>query len=212
MTTAQRTPPPLALTLAAVTRSRLGLESDEVELARAFVPAVAAMDEADRAYRRAIETTLPPDASAAMLSAMASFRARAHEVRENARREIGELYRKFGRDYGWFDPLDVYLPPTTGLSHADGTRVATMSDAARTEVAALRARVNETVTKRLEPAQLEALVAAKRRRADAFAEALVRALHAALEPNAAVVPHAAVSPAHVDKTADQLARLADGWY
>lgn len=205
MTFAQRTPP-LALTLAAVTRSRLALEAGEPELARAFVPAVAAMDEADRAYRRAIETTLPADASAAMLSAMASFRARAHEIRENARRQIGELYRKFGRDYGWFDPLDVYLPPTTGLSHADGTRVATMSDAARTEAGALRARVNETVTKRLEPAQLEALVAAKRRRADAFAEALTSALRAA------IAPHAAVSADHIGKTADELTRLADGWY
>ena len=102
------------------------------------------MDEADRAYRTAIEATLSPDASAAMLSAMASFRARAHDVRENARREIGELYRKYGREYGWFDPLDTYLPPTTGLSHADGTRVATMSDAARSEVDALRARASTT--------------------------------------------------------------------
>jgi len=198
--------PPLALTLAAVASSRLGLEGDEAELGRALVPAVAAFDEADRAYRRAIESTLSPDARAAMLSAMASFRARAHEVRENARHEIGELYRKYGREYGWFDPLDTYLPPTTGLSHADGTRVATMSDAARSEVAALRARVNETVTARLQPAQLEALVAAKRRRRDAFESALKRAV------SAAAVSHAAVSASAVDKTVDQLTRLADGWY
>jgi hypothetical protein len=205
VTLSQRVPP-LALTLAAVASSRLGLEGDEAELGRALVPAVAAMDEADRAYRRAIEATLPPDASAAMLSAMASFRARAHEVRENARREIGELYRKYGREYGWFDPLDVYLPPTTGLSHADGTRVATMSDAARSEVDALRVRVNNAVTIRLQPAQLEALVAAKRSRRDSFERALKRVL------DAAVAPQAVVSAAAVDKTVDQLARLADGWY
>ena len=205
MTLAQRMPP-LALTLAAVASSRLGLDDAQPEFGRAFVPAVAAMDEADRAYRGAIESTLSPDAGSAMLSAMASFRARAHEVRENARHEIGELYRKYGRDYGWFDPLDVYLPPTTGLSHADGTRVATMSDTARSEVAALRARVNETVTARLQPAQLEALVAAKRRRHDAFAKAIASALHAA------VARHPTLPAAAIDKAADQLERLADGWY
>lgn len=206
MSPVQRTPPPLALTLAAVASARLGLEDQEAELARAFVPAVAAMDEADRAYRRAIETTLPPDASAAMLSAMASFRARVHDVRENARREIGELYRKYGREYGWFDPLDVYLPPTTGLSHADGTRVATMSDAARSEVDALRTRVNGTVLKLLRPAELEALIAAKRRRADGFVETLASAVRAA------IAGHSTVPNAAIDKTVDQLTRLADGWY
>ncbi len=204
MTLTHRAPPPLALTLAAVTSARLGLEEREPELARAFVAAVAAMDEADRAYRRAIESTLPASASAAMLSAMASFRAKAHEVRENARREIGELYRKYGRDYGWFDPLDVYLPPTTGLSHADGTRVATMSDTARSEVDTLRARVNDAVISRLQPAQLEALVNAKRARRDAFESALERTLTVAAAPHA---PAAAI-----DKTVDQLTRLADGWY
>ncbi|HEV2738354.1 MAG TPA: hypothetical protein VGU66_07205 [Candidatus Elarobacter sp.] len=206
MSPAQRTPPPLALTLAAVACARLGLDDREAELAGAFVPAVAAMDEADRAYRRAIEATLPPDASAAMLSAMASFRARAHDVRENARREIGELYRKYRREYGWFDPLDVYLPPTTGLSHADGTRVATISDGARSEVDALRKRVNEAVTKRLEPAQLEALVAAKRQRGDAFERAL------ALAPTAPVESNPATRATAFDKAVNHLTRLADGWY
>ncbi len=206
MSPAPGNPPPLALTLAAVASARLGLEEHEPELARAFVSAVAAMDEADRAYRRAIESTLAPDASAAMLSAMATFRARAHEVREHARREIGELYRKYGREYGRFDPLDVYLPPTTGLSHADGTRVATMSDAARSEVAALRARVNETVTTRLEPAQLEALVVAKRRRRVAFEIALRRVLAAT------ATMRATPGESAVDNAVDQLARLADGWY
>ena len=206
MTLAQRTPPPLALTLAAVTSARLGLDDHEAELAGAFVPAVAAMDEADRAYRRTIEATLPPDTSAAMLSAMASFRARAHDVRESARREIGELYRKYGREYGWFDPLDVYLPPTTGLSHADGTRVATMSDAARSDVDTLRARINEVVVKPLRPAEHEALISAKRRRADAFAETLASALRVVTARDS-TVPDSAI-----DKTVDQLTRLANGWY
>lgn len=206
MTRAERTPPPLALTLAAVAASRLGLEDREPDIARAFVPAVAAMDEADRAYRSTIETTLPRDAGAAILSAMASFRARVHEVRENTRRDIGELYRKYGRDYGWFDPLDVYLPPTAGLSHADGTRVATMSDSARSEVDALRARVNDAVIERLEPGQLEALVAAKRRRGDAFERALALALTTQVDSNSATPATA------LDKTVDHLARLAGGWY
>ena len=206
MSLAQRTPPPLALTLAAVTSARLGLEDREAELAWEFVPAVVAMDEADRTYRRAIEATLSADASATMLSAMASFRAKAHAVRENARREIGELYRKCGREYGWFDPIDVYLPPTLGLSHADGTRVATMSDAARSEIDALRTRVNEVVTRRLEPSQLDVLVAAKRRRRDVFESAL----RGALERLVASDPEA--TAAQVEKTADQLTRLADGWY
>ena len=205
MRPAQRTPA-LALTLAAVTSAQLALEEHEAEFAVAFVGAVAAMDDADRAYRATIESTLAPDASAAMLTAMASFRARAHDVRENARREIGELYRKYGRDYGWFDPLDVYLPPTAGLSHADGTRVATMSDAARAEVDALRARVNGVVTGRLAPAELEALVAAKRGRRAAFATALANALRDA------VARHATLPAAAIDKTASELVRLADGWY
>ena len=199
-------PPPLALTLAAVASARLGLDEHEPELARAFVPAVAAMDEADRAYRAAIESTLSPDESAAMLSAMATFRARAHEVRERARREIGELYRKYGREYGRFDPLDVYLPPTPGLSHADGTRVATMSDAARSEVAGLRARVNEAVVARLPAPQLEALIAAKRRRRIAFEIALKRVLAAA------ATMRATPSESAVDKAVDQLTHVADGWY
>ncbi len=202
----QRTPPPLALTLAAVTCSRLGLDGDEPVAAQTFVAAVAAMDAADRAYRSAIEATLPHDAGAALLSAMASFRNRAHEVRENARREIGDLYKKFGRDYGWFDPLDLYLPPTTGLSHADGMRVATMCDAARAEIDALRARVNATVTARLHPAQLEALVAAKRARSAAFEAAIADVLAAAV-PAREAVPATAL-----DKAAGELARLADGWY
>ncbi len=205
MSPAQRTPP-LALTLAAVAASRLGLEDRELDLARGFVPAVAAMDEADRAYRATIETTLAREASAAVLSAMASFRARAHEVRENARRDIGELYRKYGREYGWFDPLDVYLPPTTGLSHADGTRVATISDTARSEVDTLRRRVNDAVVKRLERDQLEALVAAKQQRRAAFERALAQTLTAPVEPSLAAPATA------FDKAVDHLTRLADGWY
>lgn len=198
--------PALASTLAAVASSRLRLEEQEDAFAQAFVPAVAAMDEADRAYRRAIETTLPRDVAAAMLSAMASFRERVHAIREQTRREIGELYRRFNRTYGAFDPLDAYLPPTNGLSHADATRVATFSDAARAHVDALRAQVNETVAQRLAPAQIDALVAAKRRRGEAFETALKRALERAVES------HPAITAGEIDKTRYGLVQLADGWY
>lgn len=198
--------PPLALALAAAARAWLGLEEHEERLGGAFVPAVAALDEADRAYRRAVETTLPRASAGATLAAMAAFRERVHAVRERARREIDELYRRFGGSYGGFDPLDPYLPSTAGLSHADGTRAASLADAARAEVGALRARANETVVQGLAPAQIEALIAAKRRRRDAFASALEGALATALGP------HAALAAAETEKTVAQLTRLADGWY
>jgi hypothetical protein len=198
--------PSLAVALAAGASAGLGLEEHEGRLRDAFVPAVAALDEADRADRGAIERTLPADSAGAMLSAMAGFREQVHAVRERARREIGEIYRRFNRSYGAFDPLDPYLPSTGGLSHADATRVATIADAARTQVGTLRARVNETVVKRLAPAEIAALTAAKRARLDAF-EAVLKA---ALE--AAVAPSPAVTPQEIDKTLRGLTRLAEGWY
>lgn len=199
--------PPLALALAATTTSRLYLEADKnEELCNGFIPAVAAMDVADCAYRRAIETTLPAESADAILAATAAFRQKVHEVRERTRREIGELYRRYNRSYGWFDPLDSYSPPTTGLSHADATRVATMADDARSEVEAFRSHVNETVAKRLQPAQIEALIAAKRRRRDAFEAVLKRTLEAA------VASHPAVTASEIEKTRYHLLQLADGWY
>ena len=198
--------PPLARTLAAVTGDHLRLEDDEAAFAAAFVPAVAGMDDADRAYRRAIEQTLPRELAGTLLSAMASFRERAHETRERARGDIAELYRRAGRSYGWFDPLDAYVPPVHGLTHADGTRVATVADEARATVGALRARVNELVTRRLDPSQVAALIAAKRRRREAFETVLARALATA------VAPHPTVTRAETDKTLYRLAQLAEGWY
>ena len=195
----------LALALAAAASLRLHLEENESELRDAFVPAIAAMDEADRAYRRTIEETLPPESAAAMLSAMAAFRERVHAVREQTRREIAELFRRYDRSYGWFDPLDPSAPPGAGLSHADSTRLATIADSGRSEVDALRARVNEAVAKRLQRSEIDALIAAKRRRLDAFEAALKRALEAA----AASYP---VTAAEIDKMVYHLTQLADGWY
>lgn len=198
--------PALALALATATSAWLRLEERGTQFGPAFVPAVAALDEADRAYRRAVEAALPPEPARAILAAMAAFRERVHAIRTQTRREIGALYERFGRSYGEFDPLDPYLPSTAGLSHADGTRVASLADGARAEVAALRARVNDDVVARLQPHQVEALVAAKRRRREEFETALGRALETALAPDAAL------AAAEFDKTVAQLLRLADGWY
>jgi hypothetical protein len=198
--------PQLALALAAAASSDPGLKEREPELRTAFVPAVAAMDAADRAYRQAIEATLPPESAQAMLAAMAEFRERVHEVRESARRDIGELYRRYQRSYGWLDPLDPLTVPPAGLSHVDDTRLATMCDKARAEVDALRARVNQTVAGRLAPAQIETLIAARLRRREAF--------EAALERSLAVAAAGAdwVTPADREKAHYQLTQLADGWY
>lgn len=198
--------PPLALALAAVASSQLNIEGSESELRDGFVPAIAAMDEADRAYRRTIEETLAPQTAGAVLSGMAAFREKVHEIRERARREIAELYRLYDRTYGWFDPLDSFRPPVEGLSHADGTRVATVADRARSEVDSLRAQVNEAVVKRLEPGQIEVLIAAKRRRLAAFEAALKAALEAT------TAGHGVVTSSDLDKTLYQLTQLADGWY
>jgi hypothetical protein len=198
--------PPLALALAAAASSQLRLDDYESQIRDGFLPAVAAMDQADGDYRRTIEETLPPESAGAMLSAIAAFREKVHEVREHTRREIGELYRRNNRSYGWFDPLDAYTPPTTGLTHADGTRVATISDSARSQVDALRAQVNRAVAKRLLPSQIDALLVAKRHRLEAFEAALERAL------KDTVASWPTVTASEIDKTVYQLTQLADGWY
>ncbi len=198
--------PSLALALAAATSAWLRLEEHAAELGERFVPAVAALDAADRDYRGAVEAALPPESARATLAAMAAFRERVHAIRAQARREIGDLYQRFGRSYGEFDPLDPYLPSTAGLSHADGTRVASLADGARSEVAVLRARVNQAVVTGLRPPEVEALVAAKRRRGEVFEAVLGRALATA------VAPYATLDAAELDKTRAQLLRLADGWY
>jgi hypothetical protein len=198
--------PPLALALAAVASSRLGIEASESALRTDFIPAVAAMDEADRVYRRTIEDTLAPQTAGAVLSGMASFREQVREIREHSRREIAELYRVYNRTYGWFDPLDSFRPPIEGLSHADGTRVATIADRSRAHVDSLRAQVNEAALKRLDAVEIEALVAAKRRRLAAFEAALKTPLESA------AATHPFVTPEDVDKALYQLTQLADGWY
>lgn len=192
---------PLALALAAAASSQLRLEENESQIRDGLLPAVAAMDEADRSYRRTIEEMLPLESAATMLSATAAFRKKVSEVREHARREIGELYRRNNRPYGWFDPLDAHMPPTAALTHADSTRVATISDSARSQVDALRAQVNGAVTEGLSPAQIDTLLVAKRAET-----ALKRALEAA------VAPCPSVTLSEIDKAVYQLAQLADGWY
>jgi hypothetical protein len=199
-------PPSLAQALAAAASSWLRLEDSEPEFRRGFAAAVAALDDADRDYRRAIEATLPSQDAAALLAAMATFRERVHDVRERARAAIGALFHRNGLEYGGFDPLDPYMPATTALSHVDGTRVATLADAARSEVETLRAAVNGAVAKRLLPAQIEALIGAKRRRRETFETALEGVLAAAL------AQHPSVTLAKTDRALYALTQLADGWY
>jgi hypothetical protein len=194
---------PLALTLGAAASSRLRLEEREPAFRTAFAPSVAAMDDADAAYRQAIEMAAPAHAGA-VLGAMRTFRQRVASIRAQAREAIGEMYHRSGRSYGAFDPLDAYVPPTDGLSHADATRVATMGDAARGQVDALRKQVNDEVLTRLTPAQIEALIAAKRQRRDAFEVALRAAVESVVD--------SAVTREEVEKTVFALVQLADGWY
>ena len=191
--------PFLALALGAAAASRLRLDERAPQLSEAFVPAVGAMDAADRDYRSAIERTLSADAAGAMLTSMAAFRGDVHAIRERTRAEIDQLYRRGGGSYGWFDPLDAAMPFATGLNHVDGMRAATIADTGRAEVAALRARVNDAVASRLLPDQIEALTAAKRQRRAAFEDAIARALATVTDD----APAAAV---------DHLVQLADGWY
>ncbi|TAM75677.1 hypothetical protein EPN44_07860 [bacterium] len=198
--------PPLALALGAATSSLLYLEEHEAELRDGFIPAVAAMDRADRAYRGAIEEALPPEPAGAMLSMMAAFRERVHEIREQTRNAIGDIYRRYDRCYGRFDPLDPLAPPAEGFTPADATRVATIGGSAREKVDALRAHMSEAIAKRLLPSQIDALIVAKRRRRDAFVTELKQALEGALSA------HPTVTAAEIDKAARQLTQLAEGWY
>jgi len=186
--------PVLALALAAATASRLGFDGDDrTKLGTSFVAAVSAMDRADLAYLRTIEEVLPSDFGK-LLSLMATFRSEVGRIRQRARDQIVQSYLRYGRSYGWFDPIDPYTPPATGLTHADETRIATIADGARSEVDELRASVNRTVVAHLDHARIEGLIAAKRRRRAAFEIAL----HQACGVNG--------------KTLDELTELADGWY
>lgn len=194
-TMTEDTIPILALVLAAVTAARRGLDADgERALRSNFVATVAAMDRSDLAYLRTVSETLPSDAAAETLATMVDFRAAMWRIRANARETIARAYTRSGRTYGWFDPIDPYTPPSTGLTHADETRIASIADGARGEAAELRARVNRTTIDRIASIHLEPLLDAKRLRRAAFAAAI----EAALEPSCKELP--------------ALTELADGWY
>lgn len=201
---AQRGVPLLALVMASAASSRLRLpEEAKARLEIAFTDAVAAMDNADRAYRGTIESTLPHELAHTMLSAMASFRECAHQVREAAMHEIREIYRRNNRPWDWLDPLDPSPVLPHGLSHVDGTRVATIGDRARSQVDDLRAQTNESVLKQLSGDQIEAIRAAKIQRRERFEELARNALALSAEP---------LDDAQLRKTAEHLAAVADGWY
>ncbi|GAC1413782.1 MAG: hypothetical protein NVS3B16_05520 [Vulcanimicrobiaceae bacterium] len=152
------------------------------------------MDRSDLAYLRTIRETLPADAAADTLATMAAFRNEVRRIRQQTREQIAQLYQRYGRTYGWLDPIDPYAPPATGLTHADETRIATISDGARASVEELRAGVNRNVTERMAAAHIDILIAAKRRRRAAFEAAL----EVALETQR--------------KALGELTELADGWY
>jgi hypothetical protein len=153
--------------------------------AGALSAATAEFDVADAAYRQAIETNLPPHEARETLAALTAFRSRVSALRKAVR----------SPEYIDLDPLDTYGPPATG-SHAQAVRNNAATDAARAEVAALRAELNAKITGLLERIQIERLVEAKRVRNAAFD----RSLRAALPPGTS------------DKLATQILLLVDGWY
>lgn len=191
--------PPLVFALACAPAVHQEQSESSDRLAERFRHAVVQMDRADRNYRRAIEKTLPRESAQTMLAAMDAFRDRVRFLRENARSQISEIYRRYNRVYGSLDPLDPSAPFASGLSHVDATRVAGIADNARSEVEALRSQVNGAVTRQLRPEHVDTLVAAKRERRSAFETALKDALERAGIPAA-------------PKTVYQLAELAEGWY
>lgn len=201
----ERGVPVLALALAAAAASRVHVDEDaEARLRVAFTAAVEQTDSADRAYRSAIEETLPREVAHTMLSTMAAFREMAARTRESAVRELEDIWKRYHRSYGWFDPLDTYAAPTHGLNHADATRAATIADRARAAVEALRAQANEAILKHLDADQVETLRAARTQRRERFRAALETAARGTLGD--------AIEPARYDALLDQLTALADGWY
>lgn len=200
--------PLLVLTLAAAAGSRLRVtESEEATTLRhAFAAAVPAMDRADLAYLRTIEETLPVTLAFQILKATAAFRNDVRAVRRQTRDQIAELYLRYGFSYGWFDPIDPYTPLATGLNHADETRIATLTDDVRSQVRQRRASVNESVSQRLQAAQIDMLIAAKRQRRQAFEVGLKQALQTGVHR------YADLTPAQASKTLYELSELADGWY
>ncbi len=171
--------------LAACAAARAPIDLDAALLANLTV-AVARMDEADRAYRAAIEAQLPPAKAAALLRTMAQFRAAVAALRERTRETTA---------YGDFDPLDTYVP-SIPASHAHAVRAANTADIARGEVARLRAQANTSIGELLERDDIDRLTAAKRTRNAAFDRAIRDAVPAATS----------------DQIATHLMLLADGWY
>jgi hypothetical protein len=171
--------------LAAYATARAPIELD-ADLFAKLTGAVRQMDAADRAYRAAIETHLPPTKATSLLQAMALFRADVAALRERTRATT---------EYGDFDPLDTYVP-AIDASHAHAVRAANTADLARSEVARLRAQANTRIGELLERDEIDHLTEAKRARNAAFDRAVREAL----------------PPAAGDKLATHLMLLADGWY
>ena len=113
--------------LAAFAVARAPVDLDDALLAN-LTDAVRRMDEADRAYRAAIEAQLPAAKATPLLQAMALFRSNVAQLREQTR---------ITTEYGDFDPLDTYVP-SIPASHAHAVRAANTADLARGEVARLR--------------------------------------------------------------------------
>lgn len=203
----ERGVPLLALALASAACARLRLPSQtEERLRTAFTEAVAELDAADREYRTAIETTLPHSEAHMLLSAMASFREMAHQVREGTTREMREIYARYGRSWDWVDPLDASLALPHGFSHADATRLAAIGDRGRAQVDRLRSQANASVADALTTEQTGTLRAARLHRREAFERIVADALRRAIPPDRTPAPE------EVTKESERLAQLADGWY
>jgi hypothetical protein len=175
----------LVRALAACASARAPIDLDAALLAN-LTDAVRRMDEADRAYRAAIEARLPAAKAGPLLQAMALFRTRVAELRERTRAST---------EYGDFDPLDTYVP-SIPASHAHAVRAANTADLARGEVARLRAQANAQIGELLERGEIEALTEAKRTRNAAFDRAIRDGVPAGTS----------------DQIATHLMLLADGWY
>lgn len=170
--------------LAAYATARAPIDLDD-DLIAQLTHAVRQMDAADRAYRAAIESRLPPAKATPLLQAMARFRGDVAALREQTRATT---------EYGDFDPLDTYVP-SIEASHAHAVRAANSADLARSEVARLRAQANARIGELLERDEIDHLTEAKRARNAAFDRAVRDAL-----------------PGASDKIATHLMLLSDGWY
>ena len=193
--------PPLARVLAAKLLTHAHIDRDPEIIAAAFTPAIVAMDAADRVYRLAIESILPPDDAREVLGTMAAFRHTVARLRNETATEIRALYERAGKSYGNFDPLDTFTPSTSGLAHVDGVRVADLSDRARAETARLRTESNARIGPHIGTHGAQ-IVAEKKRRVTDFKGAL----------HAVIVPLVGGGAHKVSPIIDDLASIADGYY